>query len=461
MKMQSCFPFETYSIDISRRSKALSSVQTDLPEGMSGVYQISRFVQLDAQTAGFFINVRQDKNKACDLEIGCDFCFTRDPELRKFEGFQALTRAEIAEPFENKQKYLMVSYPVFAAFVPLGALLEDGTPHPHAGTGFAFGARLGRPCDEKGSCQGYTNPLLEDCYDEVEILQLAWNGEKLTVTDRERLAYPSKVDTFKHTIPLLPPLAGVVADWEDLLTGATKVIGEEPLGRAGVCRWKRNNGHWEIAEFTPIGAPGSFEPSLIRDINGSLLYTHRTAVPEWTFALKLSPEGMEDAKYNRDIRVWRSCDNGKSWTKCVHQKDCCNGCPVSITMTKAGVPVIFTNEHSDTLGTGNPLFHGVVREKMILRVLNKERNGLLPKQLVRDAVAEFGNAPYGKGWFMDHPIGLLVRLSDHQWHSVLTMRVMDISESGGGNAATPYTGLYVEEIISETADFKPPWNFSH
>lgn len=131
------------TIDITCHSKALSSVQTALPEGMSGVYQISRFVQLDAQTAGFFINIRQDKNQAFDLEIGCDFCFTRDPELRKFEGFQALTRAEIVEPFENKQKFMMVSYPVFAAFVPLGALLEDGTPPPHAGTGFAFGVRFG------------------------------------------------------------------------------------------------------------------------------------------------------------------------------------------------------------------------------------------------------------------------------------------------------------------------------
>lgn len=117
---------------ITRNPKALSSVQTTLPKGMTGVYQISRFVQLDAQTAGFFINIRQDKNLASDMEIGCDFCFTKDPNLRKFEGFQPLTRAEIAEPFDNKQKFLMVSYPVFAAFVPLGALLEDGTPHPHA-----------------------------------------------------------------------------------------------------------------------------------------------------------------------------------------------------------------------------------------------------------------------------------------------------------------------------------------
>jgi hypothetical protein len=36
-------------MDITQNPKALSSVQTTLPKGMTGVYQISRFVQLDAQ----------------------------------------------------------------------------------------------------------------------------------------------------------------------------------------------------------------------------------------------------------------------------------------------------------------------------------------------------------------------------------------------------------------------------
>lgn len=447
-------------IHVTCRNAALNAVKTPLADGVEGIYQISRIVQLDPETAGFFVNIRQSCARACDLEQGSDFCFTRDPELRRFEGFQALTRADVTAPFDNGQKFLMVSYPLFAAFVPLGALLEDGTPHPHGGTGFAVGLKMGRPCDDHGVCKSYTDPLEEDCCDQVEFLQLAWNGRDLSVTDRACKTFSHKKGTFKQSISPQPPLAGVVADGEDLLTGLTQNVNNEPLGRAGVCRWKRRKGRWEIAAFTPVGAPGSFEPSLIRDIDGSLLFTHRAAVPQWTPALKLMPEALEDARHNRDLRVWRSRDNGKTWHLCIHQKDCCNAAPVSLAMTCGGVPLLLTNEGADTLNSGETFFHGGIREKMKYWPLATAGDRLLEGHIFRDANAEFGPPPYGKAWYMDHPVSSIVRLSDRKWHSVLTLRNMDISEGGGGKAPTPFTGLYVEEISGGKNDIEPPWHFA-
>lgn len=448
-------------VDITRRPKALSKVQTDLPTRMAGIYQIARFVQLDQNTVGFFINLRKDQPETYDLEIGTDFCFTRDPQLRKFEGFMPLTQAEIVTPSEVDQKFLMVSYPIFAAFVPLGALLPDGTPHPHAGTGFALGIRLGRHCDDDGICAGCTNPFQDDCYDEVIILQLAWDGERLSITDRETRSFFTKAGEFKKTIDPRSPLAGIVADGEDLLTGLTQSASDDDkLGRAGVCRWKRINNKWTIADFTPIGAPGTFEPSLIRDIDGSLLFTCRAPIKEWTCTLKESPEGLADSEYNRDLRVWQSKDNGRTWALCIHEREQCNACPVSIAMSPAGIPVLLTNPRCDHLTSEHLSFHGGIREKLSLWELNETRTGLLPGHVVRDAIAEFGLSPYKHGWYMDHPVALTVRLSDGKWHSILTHRNLDIAESTQHKKATEFTGLYVEEIISKVKDITPPWIFN-
>jgi hypothetical protein len=50
-------------------------------------------------------------------------------------------------------------------------------------------------------------------------------------------------------------------------------------------------------------------------------------------------------------------------------------------------------------------------------------------------------------WFMDHASGETVRLADGRWHHLLSYRIMDRGEHGGG-APPPQTGLYLEEVAS-------------
>jgi len=443
--------------EFTRRPPALSSARTSLPLGMSGVYQITRCVQLDATAAGFFVNLRQDRTTGYDMEIGTDFCFSRDPALRKFEGFQPLSRAEVVDPTGDGYRFLMVAYPMFPAFVPLGARLADGSPHPHAGTGFAVAERLGRPCDEKGRCygNGYVNPLKDKRNDDVEIVQLAWDGKELSVTSREVVDMKAFAGEFTMSFD---PMSGCVPDGADLLLAWCCAQTGEKVARPGVARWRRIDGKWRIVAFVPVGAPGGFEPSLVRDRDGALLFTYRTGVKEWFGQLlKTTAGAMEDTVHVRDIRVWRSTDNGRNWQLALTQKDCCNATPVSIVMAADGMPLVLTNARADALATGGKSFHGGIRERLVAWPLNAERNGLLPALTVRDAIAEFGNAPYGTGWYLDHPCGHVLRLGDRQWHSVVCYRNLDITEAGGAKPATKFTGAYVEEIATENAPV-PIWH---
>jgi len=445
-------------IEPTRRPPALAAPRTVLPLGMKGVYQITRCVQLDATTAGFFVNLRQDRASGCDMEIGTDFCFSRDPSLRTFDGFQPLARAEVVDPAGDGYRFLMVSYPMFPAFVPRGAKLPDGSPHPHAGTGFAVAERLGRPCDEKGRCygKGYVNPLTEKRHDDVEIVQLAWNGAKLSVTSRENVGLREFAGELTQSFE---PLSGSVPDGADLLLAWCRALPGEKLARPGVVRWRRTDGKWRIESFVPVGAPGGFEPSIVRDRDGALLFTYRTGVKEWFGHLfKTTLGAMEDTVHVRDIRVWRSTDNGKNWRLVLTERDCCNATPISIVTTADGAPLVVTNARADAFATGGKPFHGGVRERLVAWPLNAKRNGLLPSIPVRDANAEFGRAPYGTGWYLDHPCGLVVRLGDGRWHAVVCYRNLDIAEVGGAKPATKFTGAYVEEIAVD-APALPVWNF--
>ena len=64
-------------------------------------------------------------------------------------------------------------FPATGAFVPLGAKLDDGSPHPAAGTGFALSATA--------TFSGDRSEMLKDGDQWIEFLQLRWDGSKLAV----------------------------------------------------------------------------------------------------------------------------------------------------------------------------------------------------------------------------------------------------------------------------------------
>jgi hypothetical protein len=189
-------------------------------------YQIGRAVQLSATEVGFVLNIRRCHVQTVDTEVGNDLAIVDYPD--NFDGARVmpLNRAAIAADPRTGSPSLMCRYPLSAGFVPLGARRADGTPHPHAGTGF----------------------------------------------------------------------------------GMSHIIGD-----------------------------GSYEPSLVRDGDGSLLFSVRGGQP-----------GPDE----NSIQSWRSLNGGARWEKLIHLRDVRAGTPVTVNKGPGGELYLAGNPHrkADSLG---------------------------------------------------------------------------------------------------------------
>jgi hypothetical protein len=71
----------------------------------------------------------------------------------------------------------LAKYPVTGGFVPLGAALDDGRPHPAAGTGILVSDAVTFSLDKTSA----------DSYSEIitEVIQLRWDGQSLKITEKK------------------------------------------------------------------------------------------------------------------------------------------------------------------------------------------------------------------------------------------------------------------------------------
>ena len=212
-------------------------------------------------------------------------------------------------------------------------------------------------------------------------------------------------------------------------------------------RWQRKSERWVPVSFVRItDLDGSFEPSLIRDTDGSLLFCARVGRDE------LGRRRLES-------RVWSSSDGGDSWEQTLFVSGAVGGSPITLNQAADGIPYIAANLYEVLLHPIGERFRPqkddrgiayaspVGREKLCLWPLNQDRDGLETPILVRDSVAEFGLAPSGDTWNIDHPSAMTVQLSDRDWHNVIAMRICDHAEVREGVDPAPQTGCYLEEIL--------------
>ena len=134
------------------------------------------------------------------------------------------------------------------------------------------------------------------------------------------------------------------------------------------------------------------------------------------------------------IRVWRSTDTGKSWKLAFEIPKIRGQAPVTLNRAANGTPYL----------VGNLLGHE--RDWLVLWPLNDKRTGLLEPVTVRNALEDFGPAPSGKLWWVDHANAGIVRLADGGWRNLLSYRIMDRGEHSG-KAPPRETGCYVEEVV--------------
>lgn len=401
-------------------------------------YGVAYPFQVDATTAAVLCALRNEGYPVGDFENGADVIL--------FDDLHAIDPARVFPIVRNDkyvdvkgQRRINIHYPTIGGFIPLGAKHDDGTPHPHAGTGYGMGVALDFPQLGRGH---YTkahkrNKVLHRTW----VYQFRYNGKQLFIEDTDvyDLAHPLRTldrgsewsmrdAGLKQAIPdgdgFLAPIdasVGDIATWED------------GKGSCGVARWERRNDRWDPIDYVPIereqGPSIWMEPSLIRDVDGTLLFTSRGAFND----------------VNHKVRVWRSTDGGDTW-QVILEKDQVRGeSPITINQAADGTPYLVTNKL------------GHERDWLIVLPLNDARDDLLPAIDVRNALEDFGPPPIGPFWFMDHPMGETLRLGDGLWHHVLSYRNMDRGEHAGGSPAW-CTGQYLEEVFSD-GPARPTWKF--
>jgi hypothetical protein len=430
------------SLTVTQRPRAFYAVSSQ-PATEEWVYQMASVFQLSATEIGLVLNIRRCHVKTVDTEAGNDLAV-----LDRLDGVHPkvvvpLNRSEIGTHPRTGAQILLCRYPLAGGFVPIGACFAGGsTPHPHAGTGFAMSHIIGFPVDAKGNITVYGEWQIQDQYAAVELQQYSYDGSKFIVEHTERMPFSKLLAGWQFTGL---PLGNCLADGHDLLGGLTgKPNGGSGAAGSGLARWRRIDGRWRLVSFVPVtGTDGSYEPSLVRDNDGSLLFAARS--------------GQAGPNENALI-VWRSVDNGTTWESVIHTPELRAGTPVTINRGLDGTIYIAANPHRETDSIGRRQPSTEMRETLLLWPLSQDRRHLLEPLLARDCSADFGRPPYGSIWRVDHPIGLNVRLADGHWHHILTYRVLEQNECVGGAPSTPHTGTYVEEVLT-TGPALPEWKF--
>lgn len=400
------------------------SIIPNTPQGELWRYGGGGAFQVAPRLAAFFCSIWVEGRGNIDFVNGSDLILFDDLSDISADKAIPLSRNETGESF------VVVKGTVSGGFVPFGAKLIDGSPHPFAGTGFGFNYALKYMFDETGHYD-YRKP--EEHW--LEFFQFAYNGKEFQVLKKERTDWKTLFPDWDVVGEGLP---NAISDRSDLLLSVAGKLGDDIV--SGVSRWRYGEHGWSPISFVPVtgrraGDKGNWvcggEPSLIRDADGSLLFSARSG-----------------GKANYDMAVWRSTDSGETWEQIIYRKDCRARSPISINRTADGTPYIAANLPSNCR----------TREVLGLWQLNENRTDFEDIFIARDCRAEFGFAPSGSWWRVDHPRATVLQLADGKWHNVFIYQIVDNLQIEGNADMAPQTGHYVEEVFSR-GEVIPAWKF--
>ena len=441
---------------------------SEVTAGEAWRYGLTYPFQIAPRTAAVFCNIRRVNNPGVDFEVGTDVVLFDSISNFKPLSVVAVSRNhEEANPNSEPrgERAVMVKYPISGAFVPFAAKRADGSPHPHAGSGFGLVTAQAWPLHDKDinfsadriGRRAYTGSQM---YEYLELQQYQYDGKTFRVTGQQKIY---RNQDFSGWNIGERPIRNGIADGDDLLLAlSARETGRssDAEWRCGVSRWRRGAGGWQFAGFSPVTSLGeAFEPSLIRDLDNSLLFTARGK--------------KEDNRCN--IRAWRSTD-GARWEQILEATGAISMSPVSINQAADGTPYIGANLYevptfpigderynhsgykSQIRDGGRQRLGGWLREKLVLWPLSPDRTRLESPIVARDCRGEFGPPPGGSSWHADHPSSMTLQLADGQWHNVLGYRVLERAEATHAIDASPRSGSYLEEVKS-AGQPRPVWNF--
>jgi hypothetical protein len=385
-------------------------------------YEVGKLFQLDRTTALLVASLREQGGH--DFSVGNDAFIFRD--LSDIIPEHAIPLNRLDPKYRLKSgngTAVLAKYYVNGMFVPLGAKLANGRPHPAQGTGFFLTTAMAFLPDRSD-----THPD-NDIF--IELLQVRWNGKTLRL--------------HKDIIPQ-PPL-GKYQDIgfnciEDNGSALCPFTSDQGIV---VTRFEYRSGSWSptvygrtfaTVKFTSSWTvwPGStkkrfsfggeLEPSLRRTDEGYLLHTRGTD------------------SYGR---VYRSQD-GMNFTPVFNHPN--QSVPQILSQGLDGSLYIATNSIP---GLRNPLLLYSLRglsfvDPIVIhdekQIHQGRRKGETDKEVP----------------FVDHAVGESIFLNG-RWHHFLVYRVCDLTETDGSGAPpTPQTGVYFAELkYSSTTN--PPFRF--
>lgn len=442
---------------IIRRPKLLES-PPGMPEGEIWRYLLNCPFQLGPGRAALYCNLKQSCGPGQDFEGGVDIIpFSRLDDVSPARA-QPVSRQHV-EPNPNfgGKPSVMAKYPGNVGFVPRGAKLPDGRPHPHAGTGFTMVVTAAWPMDRSNGYATYpdriglTAYLGGKRYRTLEVRQLRDDGATLHIGPIERLEAEQLAPGYKFQAA---GMSSAIADGEDLLIGMKATRLGVDVASAGLLRWRRTGGAWRPAAYSPVTPEdNSLEPSVIRDHDGALLVAAR------------GPRSM-----GPPLRVWRQAGPGAPWELKINLNGVLPSTPVAIARAVDGTPFIMGNLYQPEFKLSAGLYSdgGISRLEPVgwrgersticLWTLNAARDGFDAQFIARDPRSEFGLPPHGTVWALDHPEAMPVHLADGEWHTLMGYRMLEWKENTHFIPPSPQTGSYLDEIVS----FGPPvplWNF--
>jgi hypothetical protein len=372
------------------------------PQGTSKPvsYELGKLFQLDRDHLLLVASMREQGGH--DFEIGNDGFVFRDLSDILPERAIPMNRLDPNYRLRSGQASgVLAKYPVNGGFVPRGAKLEDGSPHPAAGAGFLLSTAAAFLPDR--------SEMFPNTDQFVEFLQARWDGNSLKVT-RDELPQPLADRLRNVGFNCLPRGAGFLCP----------LVSREGIV---VVRFEYEKGRWRPATwgkpFTTL--PGETEPSLRKTDDDYLVYTRSVR--------------------DRRGRVYRSQDGLHYYLTFDHWN---YTVPQALNQGLDGSFYLTTNTGPGWLR--NPLLAFSLRGQSFVDPVAVHDE----KQIGDDKAKEVP--------FVDHAIAENVFLNG-RWRHFLLYRVCDLRETNGEGAPPfPQTGLYLTEMLYNAVT-KIPFRF--
>lgn len=442
----------------------------DLTNGLYSELQFGhgKFFQLSADRFALTSMVRPGNQLGgADYTAGSVLTTLGDIDELPSGTWQVVQQNEVIGDHSAGGALLNMTGGLWVWFVPAGARLATGEPHPHAGTGFALGHIIQVPLMEN-LLWDYQD-LLHKSTRWMRSYPLSYHagalevGEPVDIAKGELYVVPSAPITLQMEAVLKDKpgyldwrfcthgLGPAIADGDAMLMPAMatphRLIGDTGIAEfacesAGVMRWTCQRGTWRPVSFVPIAitvGPGQqfwHEPSIIRLTDGGLLFSARG---------RMGP-------YENTIRVWHSPD-ALHWHTVMDMPKARAESPIVLNQAADGTPYFAYNPYREEDSNKH---YGAGRRRLAVSPLLQQGKKLAAPEIICEAPLE---ADGRCQWYLDHPLGATVRGADRQWRHFLNYRSF-YNKKGNFNPAEHELkyGASICEIKTSGPAFEP-WRF--